>query len=53
MINYRVENLGKLVEDLKKEGVTIVDKIESFDERFTISGQRIFTHPLRRIANRL
>ena len=31
MINYRVENLEELVEQLKKEGVTIVDKIETFD----------------------
>lgn len=31
MINYRVENLEKLVEELQKEGVTIVDKIETFD----------------------
>lgn len=31
MINYRVENLVELVEELKKEGVTIVDKIESYD----------------------
>lgn len=31
MINYRVENLAQLVEELKKEGVTIVDSIESFD----------------------
>ena len=31
MINYRVENLEALVEQLKKEGVTIVDKIESYD----------------------
>ncbi len=31
MINYRVENLEKLVEELQKEGVTIVDEIESFD----------------------
>jgi predicted enzyme related to lactoylglutathione lyase len=31
MINYRVENLEVLVEELKKEGVTIVDKIETFD----------------------
>ena len=29
MINYRVENLEFLVEELKKEGVTIVDKIEN------------------------
>ncbi len=28
MINYRVENLEALVEELKKEGVTIVDTIE-------------------------
>ena len=31
MINYRVENLEELVEELKKEGVTIVDKMETFD----------------------
>lgn len=31
MINYRVENLEALVEELKKENVTIVDKIEAFD----------------------
>lgn len=31
MINYRVENLEVLVEQLKKEGVTITDKIESFE----------------------
>ena len=31
MINYRVENLESLVEQLKAEGVTIVDKIETFD----------------------
>lgn len=31
MINYRVENLVALVEELKKEGVTITDTIESFD----------------------
>ncbi|ASZ14059.1 VOC family protein [Chitinophaga pendula] len=31
MINYRVENLEALVEQLKKEGVTIVDQIETFD----------------------
>ncbi len=28
MINYRVENLDALVEQLKTEGVTIVDKVE-------------------------
>jgi predicted enzyme related to lactoylglutathione lyase len=31
MINYRVENLEALVEQLKNEGVTIVDKIEASD----------------------
>jgi predicted enzyme related to lactoylglutathione lyase len=31
MINYRVENIEELVEQLKKEGVTITDKIETFD----------------------
>lgn len=31
MINYRVENLTTLVEELKKEGVAIVDKIETYD----------------------
>lgn len=30
MINYRVENLETLVEELKKEAVTIVDKIETY-----------------------
>jgi predicted enzyme related to lactoylglutathione lyase len=28
MINYRVENLEALVEELKKEGVTLLDNIE-------------------------
>lgn len=31
MINYRVENLEWLVEELKKEGVTICDEIQVFD----------------------
>ncbi len=31
MINYRVENLEALVEELIKSGVTIVDKIETFE----------------------
>ncbi len=31
MINYRVENLEALVEELKKEGVTILDAIVSYD----------------------
>lgn len=31
MINYRVENLELLVEELRKEGVTILDAIETYD----------------------
>ena len=31
MINYRVENLEWLVDELKKEGVTILDNIETFE----------------------
>ena len=31
MINYRVENLEALIDQLKNEGVTIVDKIEDSD----------------------
>ena len=31
MINYRVDNLALLVEELKKENVTITDKMESYD----------------------
>jgi hypothetical protein len=31
MINYRVADLEALVEELKKEGVTIVDKIETVE----------------------
>jgi predicted enzyme related to lactoylglutathione lyase len=31
MINYTVADLEALVEELKKEGVTIVDNIESYD----------------------
>ncbi len=31
MINYRVENIEQLVEELKKEGVTVVDEIEVYD----------------------
>jgi predicted enzyme related to lactoylglutathione lyase len=31
MINYRVENLEALVAQLKNEGVTILDQIESYD----------------------
>jgi predicted enzyme related to lactoylglutathione lyase len=31
MINYRVENLVSLVDELKKEGVTVTDTIETVD----------------------
>lgn len=31
MINYRVENLKSLVEELKKDGITITDTIETVD----------------------
>jgi predicted enzyme related to lactoylglutathione lyase len=31
MINYRVENLDSLVEQLKLEGVTILDEIQKFE----------------------
>jgi predicted enzyme related to lactoylglutathione lyase len=31
MINYRVENLELLVEELKQNGVTIIDTIEAYD----------------------
>ncbi|MEI7802396.1 MAG: VOC family protein [Bacteroidota bacterium] len=31
MINYRVENLNVLVDELKKEGVTVTDTIETYD----------------------
>ena len=31
MINYRVENLVELLEELKKDGVKVVDEIEEFE----------------------
>ena len=31
MVNYRVADLEALVEELKKEGITIVDEIETYD----------------------
>ena len=31
MINYRVENLEALVEELKKEGVTVTDTLQTVD----------------------
>lgn len=32
MINFRVENIEALVEELKKEGVTVLDKVENYGE---------------------
>ncbi len=31
MINYRVENLEALVDELKKEGVTVLDTVETYE----------------------
>ena len=31
MINYRVENIEALVDELKKDGVNVVDEIETFE----------------------
>jgi predicted enzyme related to lactoylglutathione lyase len=31
MINYRVDNLDTLVEELKGQGVTILDEIETYE----------------------
>ncbi|NIJ54490.1 VOC family protein [Dyadobacter arcticus] len=31
MINYRVENIEALVEELKREGVTVLDEIATYD----------------------
>lgn len=31
MINYRVENIEQLVEQLKSDGVTIIDEIATYD----------------------
>ena len=31
MINYRVENMEALVEELKNEGITVLDEIETFE----------------------
>ncbi|HVW96041.1 MAG TPA: VOC family protein [Mucilaginibacter sp.] len=31
MINYRVENIEELVEQLKKDGVTVTDEIATYD----------------------
>jgi predicted enzyme related to lactoylglutathione lyase len=32
MINYRVENIEELVEQLRKDGVTIIDEITHYDD---------------------
>lgn len=31
MINYRVENIEALVDELRKEGVTVIDEILQYD----------------------
>lgn len=31
MFNYRVENLIELLDELKKEGVTVIDKVEEYE----------------------
>ncbi len=31
MINYRVENIEELVEELRKDGITTTDEIEAFE----------------------
>lgn len=31
MVNYRVQNIEKLVENLKASGITVCDEIESYD----------------------
>ncbi len=31
MINYRVDNLEALVEELKKEGVNVLDNVETYE----------------------
>lgn len=31
MFNYRVENLSELLAELKKEGVTVIDKVEEYE----------------------
>ena len=31
MINYRVENIEALVKELKQDGITVLDEIETFD----------------------
>ncbi|CAL2105787.1 Catechol 2,3-dioxygenase [Tenacibaculum sp. 190524A02b] len=31
MVNYRVENLVELLEELKQKGITVIDKIEEYE----------------------
>jgi predicted enzyme related to lactoylglutathione lyase len=31
MVNYRVENIEEIVEELKKNGVTVLDEIETYE----------------------
>ena len=31
MINYRVENIEALVKELKRDGITVLDEIETFE----------------------
>lgn len=39
MINYRVQNIEALIEDLKANGVTIVDEIETYEyEKYPYHG---------------
>ena len=47
MVNYRVDDIERLVERLRKNGVTIVDKIESYD------GIGKFMHILDTDGNRI
>ena len=47
MVNYRVDDIERLVERLRKNGVTIVDKIESYD------GIGKFVHILDTDGNRI
>ncbi len=44
MINYRVENLEALVEELKKEGVTITDQIEALNDEISLLNMDFHNH---------
>jgi catechol 2,3-dioxygenase-like lactoylglutathione lyase family enzyme len=43
MINYRVENIASLVEEFKKNGVTVVDTIEPNDIEYEKLGKQMGT----------